>query len=78
MRRAARSLGQPAIHPEDLARDVARLVGHEEGDRVGNFLRCSHATEGGQLDEAVLHLLRQPARQVGRDEARGDGEPRQT
>src|SRR5712691_10093797 len=45
-----------AGHVHDLTGDVARFLGAEERDGIGDILRLPRFAENGALDDALVHL----------------------
>src|SRR5262249_25521198 len=53
----ASHLGEPAVHEQLGAGDVARVVGGEEHDRLGDLLRRSEPAERHRGGDHLLALL---------------------
>src|SRR5579859_5745961 len=61
-----------AVHSENVAGDVRRLVGRQEQDGAGDVDGIAHAAEEDLLDELLARLFGDDVRQAGLDEARRD------
>src|SRR6185295_3688143 len=57
---------------DDLAGDIACLVGGEEGDHGGDVGDVAEAAEGDDFEDFLLDLRGQDVGHVGGDEAGGD------
>src|SRR5688572_6499690 len=60
---------EAAAHFDDGAVEIARFVGSEKSERVGDFLRLAEAAHRHFLFERVQYALRDRAQDARRDEA---------
>src|SRR4030095_1253739 len=64
---------QTAAHLDDRTIDIARLVGREAGERIGDFFRLGEPAERHALFESAYDALRNGLDDGGLDEPRTHG-----